>query len=95
MNKKFFVTSVICVSLNLDAFAFSSTSIAHQPNKKRPVPEEVMQKLDANKDNKISKEEAKGPLKKNFEKVDNNKDGYITLVEIKNAPKPLKKKDPK
>ena len=39
--------------------------------------------MDINKDKKISKSEAKGDLKDNFEKRDVNKDGYITEDEMK------------
>ncbi|MDO7171670.1 YHYH protein [Mariniflexile sp. AS56] len=42
----------------------------------------MLQRLDANKDGKISKEEAKGNLKENFDKRDTNKDGYITESEL-------------
>ena len=54
---------------------------------RRPNPDEVISSLDTDKDGKISKEEAKGPLLKNFARVDTNKDGYATLEELKNAPK--------
>jgi Ca2+-binding EF-hand superfamily protein len=40
--------------------------------------------LDSNGDNKISKTEAKGPLKDNFDKVDSNGDGYISVEELQN-----------
>lgn len=39
-------------------------------------------KMDVNQDDKISKTEAKGKLKDNFQKRDKNKDGYITKDEI-------------
>jgi hypothetical protein len=53
-----------------------------------PKPLKVMEKLDANKDGKISKLEVKGPLKGHFPNVDLNKDGFITLEELKKAPHP-------
>lgn len=59
-----------------------------------PKPEEVMQDMDINKDGKISKEEAKGPIVDDFKKIDLNKDGFITLVELKKAPKPPKQNPP-
>jgi hypothetical protein len=50
-----------------------------------PPPEKVIADLDQDKDGKISKAEAKGPLLDNFDKIDANKDGFITLDEMKAA----------
>jgi len=66
-----------------------STSSAQHPDGP-PKPEIVMAKLDTNKDGKISKVEVKGPLKNHFQIVDLNKDGFITLEELKKAPRPPK-----
>ena len=41
--------------------------------------------MDVNKDGKIAKEEAKGPLAENFAKIDANEDGFISLEEMKAA----------
>lgn len=54
----------------------------------RPNPEELIAKMDSNKDGKLSKEEIKGPLGEKFNEVDTNNDGFITLEELKKAPKP-------
>jgi len=61
-------------------------------NHERPKPEDLVTKLDVNKDGKISKEEAKGPLGEDFQTIDTNNDGFITLEELKNVPNPKKKK---
>ncbi|WP_372755639.1 YHYH protein [Mariniflexile sp.] len=42
----------------------------------------MLQRMDANKDGKISKQEAKGNLLENFDIRDTNKDGYITENEL-------------
>ncbi|GAA3626211.1 Lcl domain-containing protein [Flavivirga jejuensis] len=42
----------------------------------------MLKKMDVNNDGKISKSEAKGKLKENFERRDVNKDGYITDNEM-------------
>ncbi|MCG9793542.1 YHYH protein [Flavobacterium algicola] len=42
----------------------------------------ILEKMDTDKDGKISKSEAKGNLKENFEKRDSNKDGYISADEM-------------
>ncbi len=44
--------------------------------------------MDANKDGKLSKEEAKGPLLNDFAKIDTNSDGFISTEELEKAPKP-------
>ena len=68
-----------------------NTNIDGKPfvtRKKPPVFSEMLSKFDANNDQKISIEEVKGPLKIRFNKIDNNKDGFITEAEFKNAPPP-------
>jgi Ca2+-binding EF-hand superfamily protein len=42
-------------------------------------------KLDSDGDGKISRAEAKGPLAKQFEKLDTNKDGYLDKSELRRA----------
>jgi Ca2+-binding EF-hand superfamily protein len=47
----------------------------------------IFDRLDVNKDGKISKEEAKGLIKEHFEKLDANKDGFIDFEELLKAAK--------
>lgn len=42
----------------------------------------MLKRMDANNDGKISKSEAKGNIKENFQNRDKNKDGYITQNEM-------------
>jgi hypothetical protein len=41
-----------------------------------------MDRLDSNGDHKISKAEAKGPLKESFDKIDVNGDGFVSAEEL-------------
>lgn len=93
MSKIQIAGCALLVALTLNISATNKDYIIYQPKQERPKPGALIAKLDLNKDGKISKEEAKGPLKKNFEKRDINKDGYITLEELNKAPKPQKKKN--
>jgi Ca2+-binding EF-hand superfamily protein len=61
----------------------------------RPNLETIFTELDTNKDGKISKSEAKGPLAESFSKIDTNEDGFISKEELKNAPKPERKERPR
>ena len=61
----------------------------------------MIEDLDANKDGKISKDEARGRLKEDFDKIDLNKDGFIDREELIKAaserlnPPPLERKEGK
>jgi Ca2+-binding EF-hand superfamily protein len=47
----------------------------------------IFDRLDTDKDGKISKEEAKGLIKEHFDKIDTNKDGFIDFDELLKAAK--------
>lgn len=57
-----------------------------------PNPENLMADMDVNKDNGISKEEAKGLLARDFDRLDANEDGKLTLEELSKMPKRRKPK---
>ncbi|WP_218598775.1 YHYH protein [Polaribacter sp. NJDZ03] len=46
---------------------------------------EILKMMDTNKDSKVSKAEAKGPLSENFDRIDKNKDGFLTKEELGNV----------
>jgi Ca2+-binding EF-hand superfamily protein len=47
--------------------------------------DELIKDLDVNNDGKISKEEARGRLKEDFDKIDLNKDGFLDREELHKA----------
>ena len=74
----------------------SNTSFGQEEQKEGgktpPTIEELFKKMDTNKDEKLSKDEVKGPLKDDFAKIDTNKDGFLSKEELKKAPKPERRK---
>ncbi|MGS0524983.1 hypothetical protein ACU8V7_07015 [Zobellia nedashkovskayae] len=48
--------------------------------------------MDANEEGKLSKDELKGPIKNDFATIDTDEDGFLSLEELKNAPKPKRGK---
>jgi Ca2+-binding EF-hand superfamily protein len=45
----------------------------------------IIKELDANKDGKIAKDEARGWIKTNFDRIDANKDGFVDRQELLRA----------
>ena len=62
-----------------------------QPPKRLTV-NEAFKLMDSNEDDLLTKEETKGPLNSDFEKLDTNKDGYISRKELADAPQPNRKR---
>lgn len=52
---------------------------------KRPSPEKMLERLDADSSGSISKEEAPERMQEHFDKIDGNGDGQITAEELKAA----------
>ncbi|WP_117880870.1 CREC-EF hand family protein [Aureibaculum luteum] len=80
--------------LVLGLTAFVSNSSFGQEGKqdrKKPTYSELLKKMDANEDGKLAKAEVKGRLEENFDKIDTDKDGFISEKEFENAPKPERK----
>tara|TARA_R110002012_G_scaffold283090_2_gene473235 strand:+ start:191310 stop:191591 length:282 start_codon:yes stop_codon:yes gene_type:complete len=59
--------------------------------KQPPTFSELLEKMDANTDSKLSLDEVKGELQKHFTKIDTDEDGFITKAEFEKAPKPKKR----
>lgn len=72
----FFLNSVLGQSQN------------RQERKELPTFEELIEEMDSNEDGKLSKDEIKGRLKKDFDRIDTDEDGFITEKEFEKAPKP-------
>lgn len=82
MNSKV-KSTILALGLVLAATGANAASgQAHDHNGQPPSATEIFAKMDANKDNKLSKSEVKGPLSRHFTQVDSNSDGYITQAEL-------------
>jgi Ca2+-binding EF-hand superfamily protein len=46
---------------------------------------QILERMDTNKDGKISREEARGPLRENFDRIDTNHDGFLDRKELRQA----------
>ncbi|WP_299184734.1 YHYH protein [uncultured Aquimarina sp.] len=53
-----------------------------EPNGQRPSSAQLIDELDSNKDGKLSKAEVKGPIADDFNNIDSNNDGFLTLEEL-------------
>ena len=76
----------------LGSVIFSTTQAQQSRERKEPPTfAQLLEKMDSNEDGKLAKNEIKGPLKKNFETVDTDEDGFIfpvfclTIIEMSNA----------
>lgn len=56
------------------------------PEGERPSPEQMLQRLDADKDGKISKAEAPERMAENFDRRDTDGDGFLTKEELAAPP---------
>ncbi len=82
------------ISFGCSAQQNNSERPNHRQNRP-PSIEELFEKLDLNADNQLSVEEVKGPLTKDFLKIDVNGNGFISKEELENAPKPERRERPR
>tara|TARA_R110002096_G_scaffold435414_1_gene660676 strand:- start:390 stop:674 length:285 start_codon:yes stop_codon:yes gene_type:complete len=84
------VVLVFGMTLFMSTSSFGQSD--NRPERKEPPTfKELLEKMDANEDGKLSKKEIKGPLKSDFAKVDTDEDGFISEKEFEKAPKPKRK----
>lgn len=86
------INSKIGLMMLFFCLTFVSISSAQQrggeDQKEPPTYAKLLEEMDANEDGKLEESEVKGPLKKDFSKIDTDEDGYISEKEFEDAPKP-------
>jgi Ca2+-binding EF-hand superfamily protein len=88
MKSSTFKTIVLVFGLTV---CMSNSSFAQSQDRQQKTPptfSEMLEKMDANADGKLSEDEVKGPLKEGFSTIDTDEDGFISEKELENAPKP-------
>ena len=87
--KRGVLTVMICFGM------ISVSNAQSQKSNERKTPPsfaKLIKEMDANNDGKLAKEELKGPLKDDFDKVDTDEDGFISEAEFEKAPRPKGRK---
>ena len=72
----------------------TDTPERNEQGQERPSTEQLLAQMDTNKDGKLAKDEAKGPLLNDFSKIDTNNDGFLSKEEIEKTPKQERKGPP-
>lgn len=91
MIKKNIKLVICCILYTTISFGQRPDNGNEERPNKPPSVDKIFEDLDSNNDDKISLEEAKGPLKKDFSTIDANEDGFITKEELEKAPKPKRR----
>lgn len=93
------VTFVLSTACNNKAKTTETTPTTKNRTKgqrgERPTSDQMMTKMDTNKDGRLSKTEARGPLQQQFSQIDTNGDGFIDKDELAKAPKPNRQGPPR
>ena len=83
-SKKY--TFLIVLVLGMMSISYAQQRGGQRPEREqRPTPpsfEELLEKMDANNDGKLAKDEVAGPLAKDFNRIDTNEDGFISENEL-------------
>jgi len=94
MKKNSFKTGLLTIALVCFGIGFSNAQSDEERPKKPPTYAQLLEKMDANEEGQLSKEEVKGRLKEKFTEVDTDEDGFISEEEFKKMPKPKRRKRP-
>jgi Ca2+-binding EF-hand superfamily protein len=94
MKRNSFKTGLFTVALVCFVIGFSNAQSRGERPQEPPTYAKLLEKMDANEDGKLSKEEVKGPLKDMFADIDTDENGFISEEEFKKAPKPKRGKRP-
>ena len=81
----------VVISLFTSCKMNAQNANGERKGKERPTVDEIFKQLDKDEDGKLSKKEIKGPLKNDFDKIDTNDDGFLSIGELEKAPKPKRK----
>lgn len=93
--KKKHITSIGSFALGF-LFLTSCGNAKEQPtaeyesttSRQQPSVIELLTEMDEDKDGQLSRSEVKGPLEQDFDRIDLDKNGFLSVEELKNAPKP-------
>lgn len=90
--KKLTLSLLIISFLSISITAYAQGSKQQRQGGKPPSVEEIFSQMDVNQDNQLSEDEVTGPIKKDFIDIDTDGDGFISVDELKDAPKPRRKR---
>ena len=79
---------ILIFTLFISCRSRQEQSKEQEPKGERPSLTQLISEMDSNKDGKLSKDEAKGPLAQEFSTIDTDKDGFLTETELEKAPRP-------
>lgn len=95
-SKKY--TFFILLVLGMMSISYAQQRGGQRPERgQRPEPpsfEELLEKMDANDDGKLAKDEVAGPLARDFKQIDSNEDGFITEEELSKGKPDRKRRRP-
>lgn len=92
MNTKFLTILAFAISISIVACKSNEQATRDNSSNQRgkgPMSvDQIFETMDTNNDDKLSKDEAKGPIANDFSSIDTDEDGFITKTELEAAPKP-------